>query len=141
MKILSALFGGLIFGIGLAAAGMTSTQKVLGFLDVFGEWQADLLFVMVSALLVTIISFRIVLARSKPLCDIKFHLPTGSEVDARLVIGAVIFGIGWGVYGYCPGPALAALAYLQPDNLMFIVAMIVGMALSGLTTKLTSDQH
>jgi uncharacterized membrane protein YedE/YeeE len=138
VKILSALLSGIIFGAGLAASGMTSTQKVLGFLDIFGQWQADLLFVMVSALLVTIVSFRFVLGRSKPVFDTKFHLPTSSSVDFRLIGGAVIFGLGWGIYGYCPGPAIAALSYFQLDSLLFIVAMIVGMALSGFYTKLSS---
>ena len=136
MKILSALLSGIIFGAGLAASGMTSTQKVLGFLDIFGQWQADLLFVMVSALLVTIVSFRFVLGRSKPVFDTKFHLPTSSSLDFRLIGGAVIFGLGWGIYGYCPGPAIAALSYFQLDSLLFIAAMIVGMALSSFYSKL-----
>jgi uncharacterized membrane protein YedE/YeeE len=135
MKVWSALLGGIIFGAGLAASGMTSTQKVQGFLDVFGEWQADLLFVMVSAVLVTIISFRFILSRAKPLFDVKFHLPNATSIDFRLIAGAVIFGLGWGVYGYCPGPAIAALSYFQTDGILFIVAMVAGMTLSGFYVK------
>lgn len=138
LKILSALLSGIIFGVGLAASGMTSTQKVLGFLDIFGQWQADLLFVMISAVLVTVVCFRFVLGRSKPLFDTKFHLPTASGLDSRLISGAIIFGLGWGVYGYCPGPAIAALSYLQMDNVLFVGAMIIGMALSGRYMKMTS---
>lgn len=138
VKVCSALLSGIIFGVGLAASGMTSTQKVLGFLDIFGQWQADLLFVMVSAVLVTIISFRFVLGREKPVFDDKFHLTTISSVDFRLIGGAVIFGLGWGIYGYCPGPAIAALSYFQIDNVLFVVAMIVGMSLSGLYMKFSA---
>ncbi len=138
IKILSALLSGIFFGAGLAASGMTSTHKVLGFLDIFGQWQADLLFVMVSALLVTIVSFRFVLGRKKPLFDSNFHLPTNASIDFRLISGAVIFGLGWGIYGYCPGPAIAALSYFQVDTLVFITAMIVGMALSSFYMKFSS---
>jgi uncharacterized membrane protein YedE/YeeE len=135
MRVLSALLSGIVFGAGLAASGMTSTQKVQGFLDFFGEWQADLLFVMASAVLVTIISFRFILSRAKPLFDVKFHLPTATSIDFRLIGGAVIFGLGWGVYGYCPGPAIAALSYFQTDGILFVVAMVAGMTLSGLYVK------
>jgi uncharacterized protein len=129
MKNLVALLAGLIFGVGLAASGMTDTQKVLGFLDIFGDWQADLLFVMGAAVLVTVIAFRFVLKRQHPILDVQFHLPTGTHLDKRLMGGAAIFGIGWGVYGYCPGPAIATLAYLQKESLIFVGAMIVGMVI------------
>ncbi len=130
MKPLTALFCGLIFGLGLALSGMTDTAKVLGFLDLFGTWVPDLAFVMGGAVCVTLISFRFVLRRDKPLFDSDFKLPTSTQLDGRLLGGAAIFGIGWGLYGYCPGPAISALVYLDAKTLMFVVAMLCGMALS-----------
>lgn len=130
MKPLTALFCGLIFGLGLALSGMTDTAKVLGFLDLFGTWVPDLAFVMGGAVCVTLISFRFVHRRDKPLFDSDFKLPTSTQLDGRLLGGAAIFGIGWGLYGYCPGPAISALVYLDAKTLMFVVAMLCGMALS-----------
>ena len=127
MNRLSSLVCGLLFGAGLAASGMTDTAKVIGFLDVFGQWDPDLIFVMGSAVLTTVICFRFVLKRSGPIFCNAFSLPSNTAVDLRLLIGAVIFGIGWGFYGYCPGPAVAAIVYLQPVTGVFIVAMLLGM--------------
>ena len=127
MNRLSSLVCGLLFGAGLAASGMTDTAKVIGFLDVFGQWDPDLIFVMGSAVLTTVICFRFVLKRSSPIFGSGFSLPSNTAVDLRLLIGAVIFGIGWGLYGYCPGPAVAAIVYLQPVTAVFIVAMLLGM--------------
>lgn len=135
MKPLTALFCGLIFGLGLALSGMTDTAKVLGFLDLFGTWVPDLAFVMGGAVCVTLISFRFVLRRDKPLFDSDFKLPTSTQLDGRLLGGAAIFGIGWGLYGYCPGPAISALVYLDAKTLMFVVAMLCGMALSNRLKK------
>lgn len=127
MKRLSSLVGGLLFGAGLAASGMTDTAKVIGFLDVFGHWDPDLLFVMGSAVITTVISFRFVLKRSAPIFGNAFSLPSSTVIDIRLLAGAIIFGIGWGLYGYCPGPAIAAIVYLQPVTGVFLIAMILGM--------------
>lgn len=127
MNRLSSLVCGLLFGAGLAASGMTDTAKVIGFLDVFGQWDPDLIFVMGSAVLTTVICFRFVLKRSGPIFGNAFSLPSNTVVNLRLLIGAVIFGIGWGLYGYCPGPAVAAIVYLQPVTGVFIVAMLLGM--------------
>ncbi len=135
MKPLTALFCGLIFGLGLALSGMTDTAKVLGFLDLFGAWVPDLAFVMGGAVCVTLISFRFVLRWDKPLFDSDFKLPTSTQLDGRLLGGAAIFGIGWGLYGYCPGPAISALVYLDAKTLMFVVAMLCGMALSNRLKK------
>lgn len=135
MKPLTALFCGLIFGLGLALSGMTDTAKVLGFLDLFGTWVPDLAFVMGGAVCVTLISFRFVLRLEKPLFDSDFKLPTSTQLDGRLLGGAAIFGIGWGLYGYCPGPAISALVYLDAKTLMFVVAMLCGMALSNRLKK------
>lgn len=122
---------GMLFGCGLALSGMTDTAKVTGFLDLFGNWIPDLAFVMGGAVLVTVIAFRWVLRRSRPLFDEQFHLPGASHIDGRLLAGAALFGLGWGLYGYCPGPAVAALAYLDWQTALFVVAMLAGMALAG----------
>ncbi len=129
MKNLAALACGILFGLGLALSGMTDTQKVIGFLDVFGQWVPDLAFVMGGAVLVTVIGYRIVLKFDHPLCDKEFHLPTKTIVDKRLITGAIIFGTGWGLYGYCPGPAVASLAYLDLNSFMFLAFMLIGMLL------------
>ena len=130
MKALVALLCGMIFGAGLALSGMTDTAKVLGFLDLFGDWVPDLAFVMGGAVLVTLIAFRFVL-RARPLLAPAFNLPTRTNVDTRLLVGAAIFGVGWGIYGYCPGPALSALVYLDLKTVGFVAAMLAGMALAG----------
>jgi uncharacterized membrane protein YedE/YeeE len=130
MKNLSALLCGLIFGVGLAASGMTDTAKVLGFLDITGHWVPDLAFVMGGAVVVTLLAFPLVLKRSKPLFADTFHVPTITLIDSRLIGGAAVFGIGWGIYGYCPGPALSALVYLQPNTFVFVGAMLVGVFLA-----------
>ena len=130
MKALVGLICGLVFGVGLAMSGMTDTAVVLGFLDVTGQWNPDLAFVMGGAVLVTLIAFRFVLKMKQPILNRRFTLPGSSVIDGRLLGGAAIFGIGWGVYGYCPGPALAALSYMDSKTAMFVVAMLVGMALA-----------
>ena len=130
MKALVGLLCGMLFGVGLAMSGMTDTAKVLGFLDVTGQWIPDLAFVMGGAVLVTLIAFRFVLRMQKPLLNRRFSLPGTSVITGRLVGGAAIFGIGWGVYGYSPGPAISALTYLDDKTFMFVAAMLVGMALS-----------
>ena len=130
MKGLTALVCGLIFGIGLAMSGMTDTAKVIGFLDIFGQWVPDLAFVMGGAVLVTLVAFRLVLRRKGPLMADRFQLPTKTTLDGRLLGGAALFGIGWGIYGYCPGPAISALAYLNTDTFIFVAAMLSGMAIA-----------
>jgi len=130
MKALVGLLCGILFGVGLAMSGMTDTAKVLGFLDVTGQWVPDLAFVMGGAVMVTLVAFRFVLKMQRPVLNPRFYLPGTTVIDGRLLGGAAIFGIGWGVYGYCPGPALAALAYLDKQTAMFVVAMLVGMALA-----------
>lgn len=128
MKGVIALLSGLVFGVGLAMSGMTDTAKVIGFLDLFGNWVPDLAFVMGGAVLVTVIAFRLVLRRPNPLFAEAFSLPSATTLDRRLLTGAAIFGVGWGIYGYCPGPAIAALGYLNTDTAIFVVAMLFGMA-------------
>ncbi len=130
MKNVIALLCGLVFGVGLAVSGMTDTAKVLGFLDVFGNWVPDLAFVMGGAVCVTLLAFPLVLRRGKPLLSASFSLPVSKAIDSRLLGGAAIFGIGWGIYGYCPGPALSALLYLDWKTAVFVTAMLIGMALA-----------
>ncbi len=130
MTGLVALLAGLVFGFGLALSGMTDTNKVLGFLDLTGAWNPALIFTMGSAVAVTLIAFRFVLRRSRPILTETFFLPTRSAIDWRLVVGAAIFGMGWGIYGYCPGPALTALVYGEADTILFVIAMVVGMGIS-----------
>jgi uncharacterized protein len=130
MRNVIALLCGLVFGVGLAVSGMTDTAKVLGFLDVFGQWVPDLAFVMGGAVCVTLLAFPLVLRRGKPLLSASFSLPLSKAIDSRLLGGAALFGIGWGIYGYCPGPALSALLYLDWKTAVFVTAMLVGMALA-----------
>ena len=126
MKIVAALVAGLVFGAGLSLGGMTDPAMVLGFLDVFGQWNAQLAFVMGGAVLTTAIGYRWVLRRSKPLFDATFQLPTVRALDRRLVGGAALFGIGWGIAGYCPGPMLASLSGGAASLWLLLVALLAG---------------
>lgn len=125
----TSLLAGAIFGIGLTVADMTDPRKVLAFLDVFGDWDASLLFVLGAAVVLSAVFFRWVLKRPGPVLDGVFHLPSATEVDYRLVSGAVIFGVGWGIAGYCPGPAIASLGFGNHEALWIVPAMAAGAAL------------
>ncbi|GHF77264.1 YeeE/YedE family protein [Thalassotalea marina] len=127
MKYLLVLIAGILFGLGLSLSQMINPTVVIGFLDITGDWNPALMFVMVGALLVTTIGFRFVLKKDKPWFDSQFHLPIKQHLDKSLIIGAVIFGIGWGLAGYCPGPAVAGLALGQLETLYFVIAMILGI--------------
>jgi len=122
-----ALIAGLLFGAGLALGGMTNPLKVISFLDVTGQWDPSLAFVMGCALLITFPVFWWVRRSSKPLFADKFQLPTRRDIDRPLIIGAALFGIGWGIAGLCPGPAVANLASGSPQVLLFVAMMIAGM--------------
>lgn len=126
MKMLMALCVGLLFGFGLSLGGMTQPAVVLGFLDIFGHWNPRLAFVMGGAVLTTMIGFRLVWRRSRPLFDEKFQLPTAKDLDVRLVAGSATFGIGWGLGGYCPGPALASLSSGALPVFVLVGTMILG---------------
>jgi uncharacterized protein len=128
MKIAVNLLVGLLFGFGLIVSGMANPAKVLNFLDLTGTWDPSLAFVMGGAMLVTILGYRLTMRRSAPLFDTRFHLPTVSQIDASLIGGSALFGIGWGLGGLCPGPALVALPLMAPGTLAFVSAMIVGIA-------------
>lgn len=126
MKTLAALVAGLVFGVGLGIGGMTQPAVVLGFLDVFGRWDPQLLFLMAAAVVTTAIGFRFVLHRQQPLMAAAFQLPSARSIDKRLLVGGAIFGIGWGLGGYCPGPALASLTGGAPSLLLFVACMLLG---------------
>ena len=126
-KNISALIAGLIFGIGLTISQMVNPEKVRSFLDIFGNWDPSLAFVMGAALLVTAIGYRLVWRRERPVFEARFQVPGNRKVDMRLGAGAVLFGAGWGLVGLCPGPALAAIAIGGVPALIFLAAMIAGI--------------
>ena len=128
-SVVTALIAGLLFGAGLELSGMTDTTVVLGFLDLTGDWNPALAFVMGGALAVSFPLYRLAMKREQPLCDAEFHLPANTGIDRNLLVGATMFGLGWGLYGYCPGPAIAALSTLQWQPGVFVIAMIGGMLL------------
>ncbi len=130
MNKLIPLLCGLLFGAGLAMSGMTDTAKVLGFLDIAGQWDPTLAFVMGGAVVSTLVGFRLVLRRSAPVCEEAFQLPAKKSLDRPLLLGAAIFGIGWGAYGYCPGPGLSAMVYLDGKTFVFVAAMLLGIVLA-----------
>lgn len=125
----AALAAGLLFGLGLGISEMLSPSRVLGFLDVAGLWDPTLLFVMGGALVVAFPAFRLAGRMSHPLFDGRFVLPSRKDIDARLVLGAALFGLGWGLAGLCPGPAIAGLASFNTEVLLFFCAMLAGMVL------------
>lgn len=127
MSILWNALAGIIFGVGLIIAGMINPSKVLNFLDVAGTWDPSLAFVMAGAIAVTASGYWLVGKRQRPLLDASFHWPTARDVDARLLIGAALFGVGWGLAGLCPGPAIASLTLAAPPTLAFIAALIAGV--------------
>ena len=126
---LSIFIAGLLFGLGLTISGMSNPAKVIGFLDIAGAWDPTLILVMGGGVAVTIPAFHLILKRSQPLFAEKFYLPTLKHVDPKLLLGAVLFGLGWGIAGFCPGPALAAMVTLNPTVLLFVAAMAGGMIL------------
>jgi uncharacterized membrane protein YedE/YeeE len=134
MAALAQFVIGLIFGLGLLLSGMSNPAKVLNFLDFAairtGTWDPSLAFVMAGAIAVTFVGFTLVLRRSQPLFAEKFHLPGKADIDARVIAGPAIFGIGWGLAGFCPGPAFTALGFGTMAALVFVVAMFAGMWLA-----------
>lgn len=124
---LASFATGLVFALGLGISGMTMPSKVLGFLDLFGNFDASLIFVMAGAILVHFITYRIVKKRKTPILDQQWHVPTKTNITPSLVIGAFIFGFGWALGGMCPGPALTRLAAFESNTIIFVVSMLVGM--------------
>ena len=132
----AAAFGtGALFAVGLAVSGMTKPSKVVGFLDVVGAWDASLAFVMVSAIAVHFAAYRIISRRSSPLLEASFHLPTRKGIDTRLVLGAALFGVGWGLGGFCPGPGLVAAGAGVRNALVFVAGMTIGMVIKNVVAR------
>ena len=127
MRALIGLICGIIFSLGLGISGMVDPNVVLGFLDVFGKWNPSLMLVMVGAIGVNIWFYKLILKRNKTHSGEKLHLPTKTKLDVPLILGAVLFGLGWGLSGVCPGPALANFFLMDPPMLTFIASMIGGM--------------
>ncbi|MFM0489680.1 YeeE/YedE family protein [Paraburkholderia sp. SIMBA_055] len=128
MALLTALFSGLLFGVGLMVSGMANPAKVLRFLDVAGRWDPSLAFVMAGAIAVGSIAFLVAKRRKKSLLGRSIQIPAGKQVTLRLVMGSAVFGVGWGLAGFCPGPALVALGAGFPKGWGFVAAMLGGMA-------------
>ncbi len=129
-RAISGLVAGLVFGLGLVISGMSNPAKVLNFLDLAGAWDPSLAFVMGGALVVTFVGYRLVQRSSAPLLDTTFHIPAKAAIDLRLLVGSGLFGIGWGIGGYCPGPALASSTLGDWSTWAFLVSMLVGMLLA-----------
>lgn len=127
MRLVSTYLIGLIFGVGISISGMANPAKVLNFFDIAGTWDPSLVFVMGGAVVVAFFGYRIVLRRPAPVLDAKFHLPDNPRIDARLLGGSALFGIGWGIAGFCPGGALPALGTGQIDVFVFVAALIAGI--------------
>ncbi|MBM3503986.1 MAG: YeeE/YedE family protein [Alphaproteobacteria bacterium] len=125
-RALAALAVGIVFGLGLAISRMIDPAKVLGFLDLAGRWDPSLLLVMAGAVGIGFTGFRVARGRATPLLDTRFYTADRRDIDWRLATGAAVFGIGWGLVGVCPGPALAALAYAETEGVTFLAAMTVG---------------
>jgi uncharacterized protein len=127
MQIIIALLSGILFGLGLAISGMANPAKVLNFFDVFGSFDPSLALVMGGALPVTLIGYWIAFRRPAPIFGDRFHLPKSKLLDGRVIWGSALFGLGWGLSGFCPGPAIASLVTLSREPAIFITAMLVGM--------------
>ena len=135
-----AEFGvGLLFGLGLILAGMSDPSKVLGFLDLAGLWDPSLAFVMGGAILVGLVAFRFANRRTMNFLGGAIRLPTKNDIDKRLIVGSLLFGAGWGMAGFCPGPALVTLGTGAPQGIIFVLSMIAGMALFEGAERLMSD--
>lgn len=127
MQLITALLSGLLFGLGLIISGMTNPQKVLAFLDITGQWDPSLAFVMLGAIPVMALAYRLIRERSNTCLHQEIQVPANRKLDTKLIAGAVLFGIGWGLVGYCPGPALASLLSGFASPVIFVLAMVAGM--------------
>ena len=130
MRLILIYFIGLVFGIGISVSGMANPAKVLNFFDVVGTWDPSLVFVMGGALMVTLVGYLFVLKRPAPAFDARFHLPTARNIDIQLVGGSALFGIGWGLSGFCPGGALPALGTGRWEVAAFVAACLAGMIIA-----------
>jgi uncharacterized membrane protein YedE/YeeE len=134
MKNLIALVGGVIFSVGLVISGMTNPQKVIGFLDLFGDWDASLAFVMGGAVIVNLILFKMII-KKKPLFSDSHNIPNNKIIDTKLILGSAMFGIGWGLVGICPGPGIVNLVTFDVTAITFVISMTVGMYIFKVTVK------
>jgi uncharacterized membrane protein YedE/YeeE len=139
MQIAVSFIAGLIFGLGLILSGMTDPSKVIGFLDLTGSWNPSLALVMIGAILVGLIAFRFAELRSAPVFGKAMHLPATRPIDRRLILGGLTFGVGWGLAGFCPGPALTSLVGAGSKPLIFVVAMLAGMAIYEIQNRLVTS--
>lgn len=136
MSLVLAGLAGLVFGVGLAISGMTDPARVLGFLDPLGGWDPSLGFVMAGAVAIYAIAYHVITRRrTDPWFDVRFHLPTRRDLDPQLVLGAALFGVGWGLGGYCPGPGLVSVSAGSEGALVFVIAMLAGMVLRDRLTR------
>ncbi|MDC0501153.1 YeeE/YedE family protein [Burkholderiales bacterium] len=135
MKNIYALLAGLIFGLGLIVSGMANPEKVIGFLNIFGRWDPSLAFVMGGAIFVGVFSFKYIVKREKTLLGGSLHLSNEKSINKRLIFGSLIFGLGWGVAGFCPGPALVSLGMGSLKGALFVIAMLAGMLVFKLFQK------
>ena len=126
MKNILALFSGSIFGLGLTISSMTNPDKVLGFLDLFNNWDPSLAFVMGGAIIITAPMLFVLTKYKNLILSKEIHLPTNKEIDKKLIIGSLIFGAGWGLVGLCPGPAISSLALLKVPSIIFVIFMFIG---------------
>ncbi len=140
MKLISTYLIGLVFGVGISLSGMANPAKVLNFFDLFGAWDPSLIFVMGGALITTFVGYKMVFGRAAPVLEPAFHLPSARKIDVKLVGGSALFGIGWGIAGFCPGGALPALGTGRWEVFAFVGALIVGISLAkGLQAALAPD--
>ncbi|MBJ3777596.1 DUF6691 family protein [Acuticoccus mangrovi] len=140
MRLLTGFLSGLVFGVGLVISGMSNPAKVLNFLDILGPWDPSLAFVMGGASVTAFIGYRLAWRRPQPVFNPSFAVPTNRRIDAPLLLGAAIFGIGWGIGGFCPGPALTAIPLLAPGTLVFVPAMLIGLFL-GTRSREAAARH
>lgn len=140
MEKLIALISGVLFGAGVTISGMVNPMKVLNFLDIFGAWDATLILVMGAGFLVTLLGYQIIFRRKAPLFAQSFRLPTSQDIDTKLLGGAALFGVGWGLSGFCPGPAVASLVFGRMESITFVIAMAAGMLLANQIQKLQNPK-
>lgn len=130
MRLLATYLIGVVFGVGIAISGMANPAKVINFFDIAGAWDPSLMFVMGGALVTTFFGYRLVFGRSQPVLSTGFQVPTRKDIDARLIGGSAVFGIGWGIAGFCPGGALPALGTGRLEVFVFVAALIAGLFLA-----------
>lgn len=135
MGILISFLVGLVFSVGLSLSGMVNPKKVIGFLDIFRTWDPSLLWVMVGAICINFVFFKIILKRSRPLLSMIYEVPKNLKIDKKLIIGSMVFGVGWGLAGICPGPALSNLLFFNEKVIAFILSMLAGMLVYKVTTN------